>query len=86
MGELEGPIKSKFGHHLLLVTERTNCPKLDGPSNKLIQTNEDDLFGTRVTGSQDGKVTSDFVLTQAGYWFLILIAGGILAEIVASMF
>lgn len=30
LGVIEGPIESDFGYHLILVTERTNCPKLDG--------------------------------------------------------
>lgn len=34
LGIVEGPIETEFGTHLLLVTERTNCPKLDGMQTK----------------------------------------------------
>lgn len=34
LGVIEGPIESDFGYHLILVTERTNCPKLDGKNTK----------------------------------------------------
>lgn len=32
------PVDSAFGIHLLLVMERTNCPKLDGRHTQLIPT------------------------------------------------
>lgn len=83
LGELSGPIKSEFGYHLLLVTERTNCPKLDGQNTKLKQLSSDDPFGTLVpSNKEDGKIDiGTFVLNQLGFWFLVLLAGGLVAEL-----
>lgn len=82
LGELEGPLKSEFGYHLLLVTERTNCPKLDGSNTKLIQLSSDDPFGSLRPSKQNGKVNvSDMIINQIGFWFLVFLAGGIVAEL-----
>lgn len=82
LGELEGPLKSEFGYHLLLVTERTNCPKLDGSNTKLIQLSSEDPFGSLCPSKQNGKVNvSDMIINQIGFWFLVFLAGGIVAEL-----
>jgi peptidyl-prolyl cis-trans isomerase C len=86
LGQLEGPIKSEFGHHLLLVTERTNCPKLDGKNTKLMQLRGDDVFGTLVPSKQVGSPdVASFALQQLGYWVFVFFAGGILAEVLARL-
>ncbi|CAJ1946926.1 unnamed protein product [Cylindrotheca closterium] len=81
LGLLEGPVQTDFGYHLLLVTERTNCPKLDGSNTKLVQTNPNDIFGTLEASEQVGKVTPQFILNQALFWILVFFAGGIAAEL-----
>ena len=86
LGQLEGPIESEFGHHLLLVTERTNCPKLDGTKTKLMQLRGDDVFGTLVPSKQVGSPdVASFALQQFGYWIFVFFAGGILAEVIARL-
>jgi peptidyl-prolyl cis-trans isomerase C len=86
LGELEGPLKSEFGYHLVLVTERTNCPKLDGQKTKLIQTSSSDVFGKLVPGNQVGQINlSEIVVNQAGFWFLTFLAGGIVAELAETV-
>lgn len=82
LGSLEGPVQSEVGYHLVLVTERTNCPKLDGECTKLIQTTSEDVFGTRVSSEQVGQVNvGELIVNQAGFWFFTLLAGGFVAEL-----
>ena len=86
LGTLEGPIQSELGYHLLLVSERTNCPKLDGKKTKLIQLRGDDIFGTRVEATQVGKTSmAKFALDQIQLWVLVLLAGGLVAELAAKV-
>jgi peptidyl-prolyl cis-trans isomerase C len=82
LGTIEGPVKSEFGYHLLLVTERTNCPKIDGTNTKLMQLSSKDVFGTVVPSAQVGKVKmSEVVVNQVGFWVLVFLAGGLVAEL-----
>lgn len=82
LGTLEGPVETDYGYHLLLVTERTNCPKLDGDKTRLAQTSDDDVFGTLVVGTQVGTVNpAKIVVDQIGFWSLIIVAGGLVAEL-----
>ena len=86
LGELEVPLKSEFGYHIVLVTERTNCPKLDGTNTKLVQTTSDDVFGTLVPSNQEGRVElSKIVVDQVGFWFLVFLAGGVVAELAQKL-
>jgi peptidyl-prolyl cis-trans isomerase C len=86
LGTMEGPLKSEFGYHLVLVTERTNCPKLDGKNTKLMQSSSKDVFGTLVRSTQVGQVKmSEFVVNQLGFWFLVFLAGGLVAELAAKI-
>jgi PPIC-type PPIASE domain len=88
LGSLQGPIESEFGLHLLLVTERTNCPKLDGKDTKLVPCPESG-YGKLVPSSSDSKevsqVTPAFLVQQAAFWTFVVFAGGILAEITARI-
>mmetsp|Transcript_21501 Transcript_21501/g.46938 ORF Transcript_21501/g.46938 Transcript_21501/m.46938 type:complete len:226 (+) Transcript_21501:338-1015(+) len=82
LGEMVGPLETDYGYHLLLVSERTNCPKLDGDTTLMIQTRGDDVFGTLSQGKQVGRVNvPELVLDQVKFWCLTLIAGGIVAEL-----
>lgn len=86
LGEIAGPIESEYGYHLLLVTERTNCPKLDGGYNKIVRGGED---GTKTifVGDQS-KEGSDPIIRlafqQIGFWICVSFAGGIFAELAAK--
>lgn len=78
--------RSEFGWHLLLVSERTNCPKLDGTQTKLVQTRGDDVFGTLVSSKQVGSVNvADIIMQQIGFWAGCFIAGGIVAELATRL-
>jgi len=86
LGSLEGPLKSEYGYHLVLVTERTNCPKLDGEFTKLVQLSSKYVFGTRVPSQQVGKVNfGELVVNQASFWFFTLVAGGLVAELAEKL-
>ncbi len=86
LGEISGPIESEYGYHLLLVTERTNCPKLDGGYNKIVRGGEDGTDAIFV-GDQS-KEGSDLIIRlafqQIGFWICVSFAGGIFAEIAAK--
>mmetsp|Transcript_49040 Transcript_49040/g.57283 ORF Transcript_49040/g.57283 Transcript_49040/m.57283 type:complete len:244 (+) Transcript_49040:49-780(+) len=88
LGEIYGPIESDYGFHLVLVCERTNCPKLDGPNTRVARTEN----GRTVCDSpQDGshKSVSDQLIEVSiflvGFWIAVSFAGGILAEAVCSL-
>ncbi|CAB9496427.1 expressed unknown protein [Seminavis robusta] len=88
LGSLQGPIESEFGIHLLLVTERTNCPKLDGRKTRLVPSKGSGygvLVPSSVAAKEESQVTSDFLLGQAAFWAFAVIAGGLLAELVANI-
>jgi peptidyl-prolyl cis-trans isomerase C len=82
LGEVVGPLQTDCGYHLLLVSERTNCPKLDGKNTVMMQSTSHSVFGTLVPGKQVGTVNVPQVLMdQVGFWIVVIIAGGILAEV-----
>eukprot|EP00984_Skeletonema_dohrnii_P011183 scaffold4439_cov134-Skeletonema_dohrnii-CCMP3373.AAC.5 len=85
LGEIAGPIESEYGYHLLLVTERTNCSKLDGKYNKIIR-DADGVSTKFVRGdSQEGSEEIQTVaLQQVGFWMGVSLAGGVLAEVAAK--
>ena len=83
LGEIAGPIESDYGYHLLLVTERTNCPKLDGKYNKIIR--DDDGVSTKFVSTQEGSEQIKTVaLQQIGFWMGVSLAGGVVAEVAAK--
>jgi len=83
LGVVEGPIVSEYGTHLLLVTERTNCPRLDGRQTKLVRS--DKVGGELVESEAVGGISVGFVVQQAAFWFVTVLAGGILAELVSGV-
>jgi hypothetical protein len=82
LGVVEGPIDTEFGKHLLLVSERTNCPKLDGTNTKLIR-NPENNEGILIPSTQVGNADLSFVTGQIAFWLYAFLAGGILAEVVS---
>ena len=85
IGEIQGPIQSNCGWHLVLIEERTNCPKLDGPNTKLVPCARHGL-GTVVPSAQEGQVDMTTLLKdQALFWLGACLAGGVVAEVAASL-
>lgn len=85
LGQIYGPIESEYGYHLLLVTERTNCPKLDGKYRKIKPGGEDGTKTVFVGDDEEGgNDTGSFVLQQLGLWIGVAFAGGIVAEVAAK--
>ena len=86
LGEVTGPHRTEYGYHLLLVSERTNCPQLDGNESKMMQTRGDDVFGTLVQGTQVGSVNMpEIMINQLGFWIGVAFAGGVVAELAQKL-
>jgi len=91
LGAVYGPMESEFGLHLLLVSERLNCPKLDGTKTKLIPPRPGDTTGyghlvpSSATTLQESQVTPSFLVRQVAFWVFVLLSGGILAELAAKV-
>ena len=84
LGEICGPIESEYGYHLLLVTERTNCPKLDGQYTK-ISRGADGVSKIFAGDAQEEKQKmTQLAMGQVGYWMGVTLAGGVLAEVAAK--
>ena len=88
LGQIAGPIETEFGYHLLLVVERTNCPKIDGAYNRIARGGKDGtdaIFvgdGSKQAGGTD-QIAS-LALQQVGFWIAISLLGGVVAEIAAE--
>jgi len=84
LGQVVGPLETDIGYHLLLVSERTNCPNLDGEKTTLMQMHGDDVFGTLFEGEQVGRVNWPRMIVNQSYLCLaLLFAGGFAAELSA---
>lgn len=85
LGEIAGPIESEYGYHLLLVTERTNCPKLDGKYSRIVR--GDDGISTNFVGRTSSNVEDlgMLALQQFGFWIAVYFAAGVMAEVAAKL-
>lgn len=87
LGDVYGPIESDFGYHLVLVSERTNCPKLDGRSTRVIRGPDG---RTAVLAPPEGgyrtvsEEVSDVAVQQVMFWLGAFVAGGVIAEVAAK--
>lgn len=88
LGVISGPIESEYGYHLLLVTERTNCPKLDGEYTKIARDSDGvGMVYLKHAENQEYGTSGDIwklALQQVGFWMAVSIADGIVAEIAAK--
>ncbi len=87
LGEISGPIESDYGYHLLLVEERTNCPKLDGAYTRIASGGPDGTetqFVKRLASDSESSDITAIALQQIGFWIGVSFAGGIVAEIAAK--
>jgi len=72
IGEIAGPIESEYGCHLLLVSERTNCPKLDGKNTKIVR--GEDGVSAVFTKSNAKDPTGQFMevaIGQMAFWIVV---------------
>lgn len=83
LGEVCGPIESEYGYHLLLVTERTNCPKLDGQNTRISRALDESVLleGSNI---QESRQVGMVLFQQVGFWLGASFAGGIVAELAAK--
>lgn len=83
LGEVCGPIESDYGYHLLLVTERTNCPKLDGQNTRISRALDESVLleGSNI---QESRQVGMVLFQQVGFWLGASFAGGIVAELAAK--
>jgi hypothetical protein len=86
LGEISGPIESGHGYHLILVTERINCQKIDGEFNKITRGGEG---GSETVFVRDSKIgSSDAIVRlafqQIGFWIAATFSGAIVAEVAAK--
>ncbi|KAL7525531.1 hypothetical protein ACHAWF_001403 [Thalassiosira exigua] len=85
LGEICGPVESEYGYHLLLVTERTNCRKLDGPYTKISRGADGVSKVLAGNSAQEGREQmTQVALQQVGFWIGVSLAGGVVAEIAAK--
>jgi len=88
LGEIAGPIESDCGYHLLLVTERTNCPQLDGGYTRIVRGGKNGKLAILTGPSADSKTvqeeTTEFALSQVAFWICASLAGGVVAELAAN--
>mmetsp|Transcript_28138 Transcript_28138/g.32131 ORF Transcript_28138/g.32131 Transcript_28138/m.32131 type:complete len:221 (+) Transcript_28138:58-720(+) len=85
LGTIEGPLETSYGYHLILVSERTNCPKLDGPNTKLVPGNNSGL-GELAASEQVGKLNlGNFVVFQVAFWLFVVVLGGFVAEFASQL-
>lgn len=83
LGQME-LVESNIGYHLLLVTERLNCPKLDGRNTKLVD--DGNIFGTLVPSDDVSQLYGRELGRDATIFGLsVLLAGGLLAELAAMV-
>mmetsp|Transcript_35413 Transcript_35413/g.69757 ORF Transcript_35413/g.69757 Transcript_35413/m.69757 type:complete len:241 (-) Transcript_35413:15-737(-) len=87
LGKVCGPIESEFGYHLLLVRERTNCEKLDGKYTRIIPGEKGETVYVGPEGGQTdpGLEAAQLTFGQLGFWAAVFVAGGVVAELAASI-
>lgn len=89
LGEVSGPLQSDYGYHLVLVCERTFCPKLDGKNTRVIR--GDDGYSVVLSPPKDGssktlkQEVTELSFAQIGFWAGIALSGGIVAELLNSL-
>ena len=86
LGEVYGPVESDFGLHLVLVCERTNCPKLDGCNTRIARGPNNECLlmppeGGPRTMSQD---MAKLGVQNIGFWLGTFLAAGLVSELAAK--
>lgn len=90
LGDIAGPFESQYGYHLLLVIERTNCPKLDNGFTKIAYNGTETVYLTsddssNITGNSETENLFVLGIQQIFYWIVIFVAGGIVAELAGQV-
>ena len=86
LGEVYGPVESDFGLHLVLVCERTNCPKLDGYNARIARGPNNECLlmppeGGPRTMSQE---MAELGVQNIGFWLGTFLAAGVVSELAAK--
>eukprot|EP00978_Attheya_sp_CCMP212_P005745 scaffold12860_cov54-Attheya_sp.AAC.6 len=80
-------MESEFGYHLVLVCERLGCPKLDGGNTRVIPNPQSVGSGLAPSATEDSNHSTptdnllQLTLQQVGFWVVVLVAGGFMAEL-----
>jgi hypothetical protein len=88
LGEISGPLQSSYGHHLVLVCERTNCPKLDGENTRVVRGSNG--YTTVLSPPVEGEKKSieqqavEVSLNVLIFWVGVSLSGGIFAELLTK--
>ena len=86
LGEVYGPVESDFGLHLVLVCERTNCPKLDGYNTRIARGPNNECLlvppegGPRTMSQEMAEVG----VQNIGFWLGTFLAAGVVSELAAK--
>mmetsp|Transcript_35026 Transcript_35026/g.76626 ORF Transcript_35026/g.76626 Transcript_35026/m.76626 type:complete len:228 (+) Transcript_35026:145-828(+) len=86
LGEVYGPVESDFGYHLVLVCERTNCPKLDGGNTRIVRGEDGETLLAPPEGGYRSmsEEVAEVGLQQIGFWMATFLAAGVVSEIAAK--
>ena len=71
------------GYHLLLVTERTNCPRLDGQNTRISRALDGSVL-LEGSNTQESRQVGSVLFQQVGFWLGASLAGGVVAELAAK--
>ena len=86
LGEVYGPVESDFGLHLVLVCERTNCPKLDGINTRIARgPNNECLLVPPEGGPRSmSQEMAELGVQNIGFWLGTFLAAGVVSELAAK--
>ena len=86
LGEVYGPVESDFGLHLVLVCERTNCPKLDGYNTRIARgPNNECLLVPPEGGPRSmSQEMAELGVQNIGFWVGTFLAAGVVSELAAK--
>ena len=86
LGEVYGPVESDFGLHLVLVCERTNCPKLDGYNTRIARgPNNECLLVPPEGGPRSmSQEMAELGVQNIGFWVGTFLAAGAVSELAAK--
>lgn len=85
LGDVAGPIESDYGYHLILVSERTNCPKLDGKDQSRLIRGDDGRASLTGPRPVDNNEVMNFLVEQFILSTAVSLGGLIIYELAAKI-